>query len=168
MSTKVDTAALLEKFGRDLPRLPDGRIDFRDADAMPVLSCFVECEGKLLLLKRSSKVRRYQGKWCAVAGFIDQAKPLEEIAYAELKAELGLKPEDVASLAVGEPYEFVDEALGKRWLVHPMFARLNGRPRIEIDWEHTDFEWVTPDDLAHYDTVPMLEETMRRAIKAAI
>jgi 8-oxo-dGTP pyrophosphatase MutT (NUDIX family) len=168
MPVKVDTAALIEAFGKGLPRFADGRVDFREADQMPVLTCFVECQGKLLLLKRSSKVRRYQGKWCAVAGFIDQAKPLEEIAYAELKAELGLSPGDVASLAVGEPYDFTDEALQKHWRVHPMFARLKGTPRIEIDWDHTDFEWVKPEELCNYDTVPMLEESMRRAIRAAI
>lgn len=168
MAVKVDTTALLEKYGKGLPRLPDGRVDFSEASVLPVLSCFVECNGKLLLLKRSSKVRSYQGKWCAVAGFIDQPRPLEEIVYAELKAELGLKPEDVAGIAAGQPYEFTDEQLGKRWIVHPLFARLKGTPRIEIDWEHTDFEWIRPEDLANYDTVPMLEESMRRAIKAAI
>lgn len=168
MGTKVDTAALLEQYGKDLPRLPDGRIDFRDATDMPVLSCFVECQGRLLLLKRSAKVRSYQGKWCVVAGVIDQPKPLEELVHIELRAELGVKPEDVASIAIGEAYAFTDERLGKRWIVHPLFVRLKGTPRIEIDWEHTDFEWIRPEELGKYDTVPMLEESMRRAIKAAL
>lgn len=168
MAIKLDTQALIDKFGEGLPRLPDGRVDFSGAAAMPVLTCFVECQGKLLLLKRSNKVRSYQGKWCGVAGFIDQAKPVEDIVYAELKAELGLGPQDVESMALGQPYDFTDTALNRRWRIHPMFVRLKGTPRIDIDWEHTDFEWILPQDLGNYDTVPMLEESMRRAIRAAL
>lgn len=168
MAIKLDTRTLIEKFGEGLPRFPDGRVDFSQAQAMPVVTCFLECQGKILLLKRSTKVRSYQGKWCGVAGFIDQAKPIEEIVHAELRAELGLSPQDVESMALGQPYDFADATLGRSWRVHPMFVRLKGTPRIEIDWEHTDFEWVLPEDVSNYDTVPMLEESMRRAIRAAI
>lgn len=168
MKVSVDTGALIEEFGKDLPRLPGGRVDFSSARRLPVLVCFVECEGRLLLLKRSGKVRSYQGKWCAVAGIIDQAKPLEDLVLGELARELGLGVSDVAAIAAGEPYEFADPLLGRSFRIHPVLARLSGKPRIEIDWEHTDFEWITPEQLDQYDTVPMLEESMRRAIRAAL
>jgi 8-oxo-dGTP diphosphatase len=165
---KVDTHALVRKFGKDLPRFADGRVDYSGATQMPVLTCFVESRGKILLLKRSPKVRSYQGRWCTVAGAIDQPKPIEDLAYAELKTELGLRPEDIERLVIGQPYEFSDPELKKHWRVLPMLARLRGTPRIEIDWEHTDFEWIMPEDLCNYDTVPRLEESMRRALKAAM
>ena len=168
MPIKLDTQAIIEEFGQGLPRLPDGRVDYSQARTMPVLTCFVECKGRILLLKRSSKVRSYRGKWCGVAGFIDQAKPVEEIIHQELKVELGLSPQDVTSMNMGQPYDFEDVALQRRWRIHPVFVRLQGTPRIDIDWEHTDFEWIRPEDLGDYDTVPMLEESMRRAIRAAI
>lgn len=168
MPGKVDTAAIIAEFGRDLPRLAGDRVDYSQARRVPVLVCFVECKGKVLLLKRSSKVRSYPGKWCAVAGLIDRARPLAELVQAELRAELGLEPEHVASLAVGEPYEYADPSLDRSWRVHPVWVRLAGTPSIEIDWEHSDFEWVAPEAVADYDTVPMLEDSMRRAIKAAL
>jgi 8-oxo-dGTP pyrophosphatase MutT (NUDIX family) len=168
MAIKLDTQALIDEFGAGLPRFPDGRVDYSQAGAMPVVTCFVECHGRLLLLKRSSKVRSYQGKWCGVAGFIDQAKPIEDIVYAELRAELGVNPQDVEAMALGQAYDFTDPLLHRRWRVHPMFVRLKGTPQIEIDWEHTDFEWIRPEDIEKYDTVPMLEESMRRAIRAAL
>lgn len=168
MPAKLDTQAVIEKYGEGLPRMPDGRVDYSQADVLPVLTCFVECQGKILLLKRSGKVRSYRGKWCGVAGFIDQAKPVEDIVHQELKTELGLTPQDVASISVGQPYEFEDAALQRRWRIHPVFVRLQGTPRIDIDWEHSDFEWILPESLGDYDTVPMLEESMRRAIRAAL
>lgn len=168
MAGTLDTAALVAEFGEGLPRLPGGRVDYSRARRVPLMVCFVECQGKLLLLKRSSKVRSYQGKWCAVAGYIDRPQPLEELVCAELRAELGLAPEQVAGLAVGEAYEYTDRLLDRTFRIHPVMVRLRGRPRIEIDWEHTDFEWVAPEAVGGYDTVPMLEESMRRAIRAAL
>lgn len=168
MPRKPDIAAILEEFAQGLPRLPGGRVDYSSARRVPVLVCFVEAGGKILLLKRSSKVRSYPGKWGAVAGCIDRNLPLEELACAELRAELALPAESVASLALGEPYEYTDPLLARTWCIHPLLARLSGTPRIEIDWEHTDFEWIEPQRLAEYDTVPMLEESLRRAIRAAL
>lgn len=168
MSVKVDTAAVLREFAQGLPRLAGGRVDYSSAQRLPVLVCFAECAGRILLLKRSAKVRSYPGKWGAVAGFIDRDQPLEELARAELKRELGVPPECVLRLALGEPYEYADPLLDRTWRIYPMLARLSGTPRIEIDWEHTDFEWIEPQRLAEFDTVPMLEESLRRAIRAAL
>ncbi|MEO1766271.1 NUDIX domain-containing protein [Thiobacter aerophilum] len=168
MPVKVDTAAILEEFAQGLPRLAGGRVDYSSARRLPVLLCFVECAGRILLLKRSAKVRSYPGKWGTVAGFIDRALSLEALACAELKAELGVPPECVAHFALGEPYEYTDPSGERTWRLFPMLARLAGTPRIEIDWEHTDFEWIEPQNLADYDTVPMLEESLRRAIRASI
>ncbi|MCL6557058.1 MAG: NUDIX domain-containing protein [Burkholderiales bacterium] len=168
MPARLNTAALIEEMGRGLPRLPGGRVDYSHATRVPVLVCFVEYGGRLLLLKRSARVRSYPGKWGAVAGIIDRALPIEELALAELKRELGIGPQEVASLTLGEPHEYHDATLGRSWRLYPMLARLAGTPRIEIDWEYSDFEWITPERLADYDTVPLLEESLRRALRAAL
>lgn len=161
----MDIAALLAEYA-NLPRLADGRIDYAQADKAPVLSCFITYQGKILLLKRSCKVRAYQGKWCTVAGYMDEVKPLQDKALQELKSELGIKPEYIAKLALGEPYEFQDMELRKTWNIHPMLVVLKQPIEVNIDWEHADFEWINPARLAEYDTVPMLAESLRRALAA--
>ena len=162
----MDILATLKEF-EHLPHFPDGRIDYSHADKAPVLTCFVAYQGKILLLKRSCKVRAYQGKWCAVAGYLDEAKPLQAKALQELKEELGIKPENIASFALGAAYEFHDAQLNKTWLIHPMLAVLKQPIQVDIDWEHADFEWIAPARLAEYDTVPMLAESLKRALAAA-
>ena len=36
-----------------------------------VVTCFLMHQGKLLVLRRSAKVRTYQGKWAGVSGYIE-------------------------------------------------------------------------------------------------
>lgn len=161
----VDLAQELERF-LSLPRHPDGRIDYADAAEAAVVSCFLIYRGKILLLKRSGKVRSYQGKWCAVAGYLDEIKPLEDKAMQELRQELGIRPEHIERFVVGEPYTVVDSALQRTWRVFPMLALLRAPFEPRIDWEHTDYEWIDPLRLSQYDTVPMLGESLQRALSA--
>jgi hypothetical protein len=41
--------------------------------------------------------------------------------------------------------------------VHPFRFRVR-HDRIKIDWEHTEFAWVSPDALRHRPTVPKLDK----------
>ena len=53
-----------------------------------VVSCFIECRGCLILLKRSHRVGTYRGKWATVSGYLE--KPPDEQALTELQEEAGL------------------------------------------------------------------------------
>lgn len=161
----MDIQDILQRFAH-LPKLPDGRIDYAQSDSAPVLVCFVFFEGKLVLLKRSSQVRAYQGKWCAVAGYIDEPRSLTDKAAREIEQELGLKREEIDQFAIGEPYEFRDPELNKLWCIHPIAAVLKRASEVAIDWEHADFEWIEPAQLSDFDTVPKLDESLRRALAA--
>ena len=77
---------LFEHF-KKLPKLPDGRIDFSQAEEAPIFLCVVRHQGEVLLLKRSYKVGFYKGWWNAVAGYIDEPKPLKEHVYQHLQRE---------------------------------------------------------------------------------
>lgn len=159
-------ADTLRELADSLPKLPDGRIDYSHANRAAVLTCIVRYRGKILLLKRSNKVHSYQGKWCGVAGYLDELRPYDEMVYQELREELGIRQEDVETLTYGEPYEFTDDQTGKTWVVFPVLADMKSAPNIEIDWEHVDFEWVEPERIDEFDTVPRLKESLKRVLPA--
>jgi 8-oxo-dGTP pyrophosphatase MutT (NUDIX family) len=160
-----DIARELQAYA-ELPRFPDGRIDFSGADQAPVLSCFVSYRGKILLLKRSARVRGYQGKWGTVAGYLDEPLSLEEKAGKELRQETGITRDQVERFVIGEPYTFKDDAFAHTWHIFPMLAVLKVPVEVAIDWEHTDYKWVEPLRLTEYDTVPRLAESLQRALRA--
>ncbi len=59
MKDKIVLEKILQEFSEKLPKFPDGRIDYSGSDKAPVLTCFVKFGDKILLLKRSDKVRTY-------------------------------------------------------------------------------------------------------------
>ncbi|MFH1486922.1 MAG: NUDIX pyrophosphatase [Chloroflexota bacterium] len=124
-----------------------------------VVTCFLEHEGRILILKRSGRVGTYQGRWGGVAGYIEAGNSPQQQALQEIREEAGLGEEDVELVKEGETLEAVDEALGRKWVVHPFRFRVEYPEKIKTDWEHIDLAWIDPEELVRFETVPRLPET---------
>lgn len=167
----MDIGQLLFEFNEKLPHFSDGRIDYSHADRAVVMSCFVQFQGEILLLKRSSRVREYKNKWHGVGGYVDRfvkgkdmALVIREKALEELSEELGIVNADIKHITIAECFEFKDVRIGKTWYVNPVLAELKRKPKIQLDWEHTEFAWIHPSYTSQYDTVPSFSESLSRAL----
>lgn len=127
-----------------------------------VVTCFLEHDTKVLLLKRSGRVGSYQERWAAVSGYIEPGTTPLKQALEELEQEVGLNETDVILEKEGEPLEIVDVNLDKKWIVHPFRFRLTRAEKIVIDWEHTKCRWIDPEEIKLYETVPRLDATWER------
>ncbi len=127
-----------------------------------VVTCFLEYEGKIPILRRSERVGTYRGKWAGVSGYIEEGNTPYQQALKEIGEETGLGTEDVELVKQGQPLEVIDEEIGRRWVVHPFRFRVKRADQISIDWEHTEMKWIEPKDIAKYETVPNLMETWER------
>ena len=129
-----------------------------------VVTCFLESEGKILLLRRSERVGSYQGRWAGVSGYVEEHPDVQ--ALVEIDEETGLHGKgDLEFISKGEPLVVEDEELGVRWVVHPYLFHIYDRSKIKIDWEHKETRWIEPKDIDNYQTVPMLKETLARVYK---
>ena len=155
---------LIEKFAQKIPKLPNGRINYRNADKAPVVTIIVKFKDKILLLKRSNNVSTYRGKWQAVAGYLDEVRPLKEKVLEELREEIGVLEKDIEKIKYGKMFEFHDKDIGKTWIVNPVLAKLKKKPQIKIDFEHTDYKWISPEEIGKVDIVPNLKESMKRVL----
>ena len=125
-----------------------------------VITCFLESNGEILLLRRSQQVGTYQGRWAGVSGYLETTP--DEQALIEIAEETGLSEEDITPIRKGEPLEIDDEELGIRWIVHPFLFHIKDRSKIRIDWEHKKLKWISPGDITSFNTVPKLKETLNR------
>ena len=148
----------------NLPRFPDGRINYRDSKKAAVLTCFVKFQDKILLLKRSDNVRTYKGKWNTVAGYIDDLKPLKEKVLEELREEININEDNIKEIKIGKQFESIDKEINKIWIVHPTLIELKTKPEINLDREHTTFEWIKPEEINNYDIVPNAGESLKCVI----
>lgn len=128
-----------------------------------VVTCFLESNGEILILRRSGKVGSYQGRWAGVSGYIENSA--DEQALTEIREETGLSAEDVKLVRKGEPLIADDEILSTRWVVHPYLFHIADRSKIRLDWEHKESHWIKPEDIVNYETVPKLKEVLERVIE---
>jgi 8-oxo-dGTP diphosphatase len=127
-----------------------------------IVTVFIEYQSKVLLLRRSQKVKSMKGKWAGVSGYIEkQQKPLRQ-AFKEVHEETGLTNKNIKVLNEGKPLEAVDNPPGNViWVVHPFYFRSNTNA-ISLDWEHDQYKWISPTEIENYDTVPRLKEALYR------
>ena len=127
-----------------------------------VVTCFLESDGKILLLRRSRQVGSYQGKWAGVSGYVESLP--DKQALIEIYEEVDLDTDDIRLLKTGASLVIDDKELETRWVVHPFLFHVNDPEKVKIDWEHREYKWVVPSDIDKYDTVPGLRNTLERVL----
>jgi len=129
-----------------------------------VVTCFLESENEILILRRSGQVGSYRGKWAGVSGYFETTA--DEQALTEIEEETSLSREDVELLKRGKPLPVEDKELGVRWVVHPYLFHIKNRDKVKIDWEHKEARWIKPNEIGNFETVPQLKETLARVYKS--
>lgn len=129
-----------------------------------VVTCFLESNGEILILRRSERVGSYQGKWAGVSGYVETTS--DEQVLVEIREETGLGKEDFRLIKKGEALIVEDKKIGIRWIVHPYLFHIKERSKVKIDWEHKEAKWIKPKEIGDYQTVPMLKETLARVYQS--
>lgn len=100
-----------------------------------VITVFLEHDKKILILKRSRKVRTMKTKWGGISGYVEEEEPLKR-ALKEIEEETGLNDKNMTLLHIGEPLEAVESNEPEiTWIVHPYLFGSN-TDQISIGWEH--------------------------------
>jgi 8-oxo-dGTP pyrophosphatase MutT (NUDIX family) len=164
MSSEQKILNIIKEFSEKLPKFSDGRIDYSNSNIAPVIIIFIKYKNEILLLKRSDKVRTYQGKWNTVAGYLDGIKPIQEKALEEIQEETKINQENILSIQIRKFYEFNDREINKTWIIVPVLAELKNKCEIKLDWEHLEYKWIDPKELKNFNVVSNLEESFKRAM----
>jgi len=129
-----------------------------------VVTCFLESDGKILILKRSNRVGTYQKKWAGISGYIDNPAKcrVTDQAYKEIQEETGLTKYDIELVKKGATLEVIDSEIKRKWIVHPYLFHIKNKKEISINWEHLEIKWIYPEEVSLYPTVPKLKEVLRK------
>ena len=107
---------------------------------------------EVLIVKRFPESWWMPNKWGALGGLVDPGETYEQAAYREVKEECGLTLHNL--------FEFVTVNQ-----IH-IYYSTSYEGDIKLDFEHTDWAWVSTKDLNKYDTTPDLEVRIKQALKA--
>ena len=134
---------------------------------LKVATCLlINDEGKLLILKRSEKVRTYKGLWGGVAGYVEENEEPYETAIKEIREEVGIKGVDVSLIRQLDPIKLTDFYEGEKydWKIFPFLFKIEKKGKIDIDSEHLEYRWIPPSEIEKYDTVPHLKDIVSKLL----
>ena len=105
---------------------------------------------KVLLLKRSQDSNWMPEKWALPGGHIEKGESSRDAAIREAKEETNLDVDNVYELKELEQViiYYSDSQSGT----------------VKLDFEHTDWAWISYDGLGNYDTTPNLKNTVKLAL----
>jgi len=126
-----------------------------------IVTSFIKNDDKILILKRSDKVKSMKCLWAGVSGIIEKndTTPLDR-AKTEILEETGISEEEIKLLKAKERIK-IEAAQYKNheWNIFPfLFSTKN--TKIKLNWENSDFNWIEPNQIKNYETVPELEKIL--------
>lgn len=125
-----------------------------------IVTSFIKDNDRFLLLKRSDKVKTMKGLWAGVSGIIEgDEEPLKR-AKIEIFEELGITEDKIkflkssVEMKINSPqYE------NHEWEIFPFLFEVKN-PIIKLNWENSEYRWITKNEIKNYETVPSIEKVL--------
>ncbi len=136
----------------------EGYLDLPEVEETQVVTSILQRpDGTILVLKRSGKVGTFPGRWAGVSGYLEPGRTPLEQAHIEIEEETRLPAEKVTLVREGTT---VPARVGSvLYIVHPFLFRTDETP-VQLDWEHTESQWLPPAALRGMECVPGLDRVL--------
>ena len=111
----------------------------------------LDSQERALILKRSEEVGYGAGRWSIPGGHIQEEEAFEEGARREVKEETNLEVVNIEHIkSVGRLHYYVSHGFDGS---------------IKINFEHTDYAWVSEEELNKYDIIEETKSTLENLFK---
>jgi len=125
-----------------------------------IVTCFITNENKILILKRSDKVKSMKGLWAGVSGIIEKDEPPLARAKREIFEEVGLHESQIKLLKSEKEMRIISpQYKNHEWLVFPFLFGAENQT-IKLNWENSDYRWISIDEIKNFETVPSLDKVL--------
>ncbi len=125
-----------------------------------IVTSFIKDNDRFLFLKRSDKVKSMKGLWAGVSGIIEGDEDPLKRAKTEIFEELGITEDKIKFLKsslemkINSPqYE------NHEWEIFPFLFEVKN-PIIKLNWENSEYRWITKNEIKNYETVPSIEKVL--------
>ena len=125
-----------------------------------IVTSFIKNDDKILILKRSDKVKSMKCLWAGISGIIENNETPLTRAKIEIFEEAGIREEQIELLkAVQQIKISAPQYKNHEWNIFPFLFKAKN-PEIKLNWENSEFKWIEPNEIKNYKTVPELEKIL--------
>ncbi len=125
-----------------------------------IVTSFIRDNDKLLILKRSDKVKSMKGLWAGISGIIENNEDPLTRAKIEIFEEVGITKDKILLIKTTEKMRVSSpQYKNHEWEIFPFLFESKSL-MIKLNWEHSEFKWINIDELEKYETVPHLQKVL--------
>ena len=125
-----------------------------------IVTSFIKNKNKLLILKRSDKVRSMKELWSGVSGIIEKEETPINRAKIEIFEEVGIKKSKINLVKSIEKIKITSPQYeNHEWEVFPFLFETK-ESEIKLNWENSEHKWINVNELKNYETVPSLDKIL--------
>ena len=128
--------------------------------ATKIITCFLKNKDKILIIKRSDKVKSMKGLWAGISGIIEKNEPPLARAKIEIFEELGINDDQIELIKEADEMRIKSPQYeNHEWAIYPFLFSVEN-PTIKLNWENSDYKWINVDEISNFETVPSLEKVL--------
>jgi len=125
-----------------------------------IVTSFIRDNEKLLILKRSDKVKSMKGLWAGISGIIEKNEEPLKRAKIEIFEEVGITENMITLVSSAEEMRINSPQYeNHEWEIFPFLFEAKN-PTIKLNWENSEFKWINVEELENYETVPSLQKVL--------
>ena len=125
-----------------------------------IVTSFLKHNNKILILKRSQKVKSMKELWAGISGIIENNELPINRAKIEIFEEVGIKQEYITLIKSSNEITVESpQYANHQWIIFPFFFKTD-KNEIKLNWENSEFKWIDVNQLKEFNTVPNLEKIL--------
>ncbi len=125
-----------------------------------IVTSFIKDNEKLLILKRSEKVKSMKGLWAGISGIIEKNEEPLKRAKIEIFEEVGITEDKITLVKSAEEMRVNSPQYeNHEWEIFPFLFKAEN-PTNVLNWENSEFKWINVEELENYETVPSLQKVL--------
>jgi len=101
-----------------------------------------------------------KGLWAGISGIIEKNESPLSRAKIEIFEELGINHEQIQLVKEAEEMRIVSPQYeNHEWQVYAFLFDV-ANPKINLNWENSEYKWINVEEISDYETVPSLEKVL--------
>ncbi len=125
-----------------------------------IVTSFIRDNEKLLILKRSDKVKSMKGLWAGISGIVEKNEEPLKRAKIEIFEEVGITEDVITLVRSAEKMKINSPQYeNHEWEIFPFLFEAKNQT-IKLNWENSEFKWINVEELKNYETVPSLQKVL--------
>ena len=128
-----------------------------------VVTSVLKNQNKVLVLRRSMKVKTMQDKWAGVSGYLEENEDLLSRALIEIYEETRINKDELILRKIFDQLNV--QIHNELMIIIQPFCFVSNTRKVVLDWEHSEYFWINHKEIDNFEFVPRFKQIISRCFE---